>query len=137
MYLTLVNGFQARAITNKIRDTIFTEAMQHAIVAHKAIYVDDNTYNDFRNTVSGKVISLVNTICYLEEPLTPKKLDKIHQLLIHQPIAVQMFFLDRFFYASERFAELGSEFVSGIHTEIQILYYGLIYFWGTRGEKQQ
>lgn len=138
MYMTLINGYQAAAILRSIGDSLYADAVKKEIFTYKqSLGSDDSPYKDLQHTVSGQVDLLVNKLCYLEEPIDAQKLGSVHRLLIAQPIAVQTFFFDRLFWAAERFFESGPEFVNGMHTEIQILYYGLIYLWGTREEKQQ
>ncbi len=137
MHLTLVTGYQAAAVLRHVCDNLYTERMKRKIFAFKKSLHGDSIYRDLHHTVSGQVDELVNKLCYLEEPLDAKKVENIHRLLIGQSMAVQMYLFERFLWAAECFFESGPKFLNGIHTEIQTLYYGLVYLWETRETKQQ
>ena len=139
MHYTQMNGYQATNILKGIRNAIFSEYVVGQITQYKLNYIreGDLTYYQLREAATTTIKKITDVICFAEEPLTQEKQAEWSGIILSHLVPAQSFLLDRFSYAIQYFEQRGREFVAGVHTEIQLLYYSLIHLWDVRIREQQ
>jgi hypothetical protein len=130
MKLTSVTGYQGQQIWAIFRHGIFTNDAMLSVRKFKQQYINelDSTYYDLRNTANAKVIEVVEQL----SALGIDKLQEMRSLVQSQPIPVRAFLVDRFSYVDEYLNKFGQKFLPEVHSEDQLLRYGLVDLWNNR-----